>query len=125
MRELTRSAAVVAAVIILGTASGVSMIEPRQAAQQDPHDAAILIMATAADSHSRWERTSRDRSHHAHDSSARNRSGNRNTAKVGVDATAGEASTGGHAVVQPPVRAGFDVVLRDLPGVETGQGSCS
>jgi hypothetical protein len=129
MRELTRSAAVVAGVILLG-ASGISLVERQQAASEDPYDAVVLVLATAADNQSHWERKSQHRNRHAQDRSARDRSarhwsGDRSTPEVGVDATAREASTGSQTAVQSPVRAGSDVVLRSLPGIESGRASCS
>lgn len=125
MRELTRSAAVVASLILLGTASGISINEPSEAEQQGTYDAVIVLLATATDTSSRWEHKSRHRDHHGQTWAAHEGSRDQSNPEIGVDATASEAGAGVHAVIRSRARTGSDVVLRSLPGVDSGKASCS
>lgn len=124
MRQPTRSAAVVATLVLLGTASGVSIVEPRKAEQQVTYDVVVVLLATAADTHTRRERSSQHRGHHAHSWASHDWSWDRSNFEVGVDATASEeAGAGVHVVI--PARTDSDVVLRSLPRVYPSSASCS
>ncbi|MFE4544574.1 hypothetical protein [Arthrobacter sp. NPDC056727] len=115
MKTHTRRAAAVAGIAILvGAASSGAIAAQGQTEQQFTHDAVILISANSSDQHHRGDRTTDHHRTQRADWSERNGSTHSRNGKNGTAATAGV-----EAAAAVDARAGTEVVLKSLPGVES------
>lgn len=125
MKTLTRRAAAVAGIAVLvGTAGTGTISAQGRAEQRVTHDAVILISAISSDQHHRGDRTTDHHRTRRADWSEWTGSSKHRNAGNGTLQNGTATTVGVEAAAAVNARAGTEVVLKYLPGVDsTGAGS--